>query len=329
MLPLERLIREMIAAEGPMRLDRYMGLCLGHPEHGYYMQGDPFGAEGDFITAPEVSQAFGELIGIWCVAAWQAMGVPDSFSLVELGPGRGTLMTDMLRTVGKAAPDFIRAAQVNFVETSPALRACQAKAIGTGVSWHDALTTVPHGPMILVANEFFDAIPIRQFEKRDGRWHERVIGLRDDRLVLGLVEADIGSEGRDGDIIEFAPERNAIAGAIGERLARRARRCADHRLRTPGLRARRHAAGDSGAWLRFDPRWTRSCRPDLSCRLRGAQQGDGKGGRNGPSGPYPAGFPAGHGAGAAHGHAGGQGGSGDASHSRTPDIKACSSGSDG
>lgn len=219
MLPLERLIREMIAAEGPMRLDRYMGLCLGHPEHGYYMQGDPFGAEGDFITAPEVSQAFGELIGIWCVAAWQAMGLPDRFSLVELGPGRGTLMTDILRTAGKAAPDFIRAAQVNLVETSPALRACQAKAIGTGVSWHDALTTVPHGSMILVANEFFDAVPIRQFEKRDGRLHERVIGLRDNQLVLGLVEADIGSEGRDGDIVEFAPDRNAIAGAIGERLA--------------------------------------------------------------------------------------------------------------
>jgi SAM-dependent MidA family methyltransferase len=219
MLPLERQIREMIAAEGPMRLDRYMGLCLGHPEHGYYMKGDPFGAEGDFITAPEVSQTFGELIGIWCVAAWQAMGAPDRFGLVELGPGRGTLMSDLLRAAGKAVPDFVGAAQVHLVETSPALRACQAKAIATAVNWHDSVASIPQGPMILVANEFFDAIPIRQFEKRDGRWHERVIGLREDRLVLGLVEADIGNAGQDGDIIEFAPERNAIARTIGERLA--------------------------------------------------------------------------------------------------------------
>jgi SAM-dependent MidA family methyltransferase len=219
MLPLERLVRETISAEGPMRLDRYMGLCLGHPAYGYYMRRDPFGTEGDFITAPEVSQVFGELIGIWCAAAWQAAGAPQIFNLVELGPGRGTLMSDLLRTAAKAMPDFVKAAAIHLVETSPKLRELQRQAIGGEVRWHDDLATVPPGPLVLVANEFFDAIPIRQFEKRDGRWHERVVGLRDDRLILGLVEAEIGGQGQDGDIIEFAPARSQIAAVIGQRLA--------------------------------------------------------------------------------------------------------------
>ena len=94
---MENLIRETIAAEGPMRLDRYMGLCLGHPQHGYYMARDPFGEGGDFVTAPEISQVFGELVGVWCASAWQTMGTPGAFNLVELGPGRGTLMADILQ----------------------------------------------------------------------------------------------------------------------------------------------------------------------------------------------------------------------------------------
>ena len=220
MTPLERIIRDMIAADGPMGLDRYMALCLGHPEHGYYMGRDPFGAGGDFITAPEISQVFGELIGVWCVAAWTAMGSPGTFRLVELGPGRGTLMADILRAAVKASPGFAAAARVHLVETSPALRARQRKALGEGVTWHDRFEDVPDGPMILVANEFFDALPVRQFERRDGRWHERVAGLQDDRLVLGLVPSDIGSVGRDGDIIEWAPARSDVGRLIGERLAK-------------------------------------------------------------------------------------------------------------
>lgn len=222
MTPLERVISEIIASEGPMRLDRYMGLCLGHPEHGYYMSRDPFGARGDFITAPEVSQAFGELIGIWCLSAWQAMGAPAPFNLVELGPGRGTLMSDILRTARKAMADFANAATVHLVEISPVLRRLQKSALGADVVWHDSLATIPEGPMVLVANEFFDAIPIRQFERRNGAWLERVIGIEKDRLSLGLVSADIGDGGRDDDIVEFAPARTDIARAIGERLARRA-----------------------------------------------------------------------------------------------------------
>ena len=220
MPPLERLIREAIESEGPMRLDRYMGLCLGHPQHGYYMARDPFGERGDFITAPEISQMFGELVGVWVIAAWSAMGQPAAYNLVELGPGRGTLMADMLRTARKAAPAFAAAASVHLVETSPVLRGQQRAALGTGITWHERLEDVPEGPMVLVANEFFDALPIRQFEKRQGRWHERVVGLDNGRLAIGLAEADLGSHGSDGDVIEFAPVRIDIARAIGERLAR-------------------------------------------------------------------------------------------------------------
>ncbi len=220
MTPLEQLIREIIAAEGPMRLDRYMSLCLGHPAHGYYMTRDPLGEKGDFITAPEVSQVFGELIGVWCIAAWAAMGQPQAFHLIELGPGRGTLMSDILRSAQKVAGAFTRAASVHMVETSPVLRSRQKELLAGQANWHDALDQVPEGPTILVANEFFDALPIRQFEKRQGRWFERVMGLKDDRLSVGLAPAGLGPQGGEGDIIESSPARNAVAGVIGSRLAK-------------------------------------------------------------------------------------------------------------
>ena len=220
MAALEQLIRETIASEGPMRIDRYMALCLGHPQLGYYLTRDPLGAGGDFLTAPEVSQMFGELIGIWAAGAFAAMGEPARFNLVELGPGRGTLMKDVLRTLRKAAPACAAAAAVHLVETSPVLRNIQRQAVGEGASWHAALEDVPEGPMILFANEFFDALPIRQFEKAAGEWRERVIGLAADRLVVGLGPAVPGGEGRDGDVVEFAPARGEVARHIGERLSR-------------------------------------------------------------------------------------------------------------
>ncbi len=218
MKALERLLVEVIAAEGAMRIDRYMSLCLGHPQHGYYLTRDPLGEAGDFITAPEVSQAFGELIGIWAAGAWGAMGQPDRFLLVELGPGRGTLMADIVRTLRKAAPACAAAARVHLVETSKVLRAKQQVAVGEA-TWHDRLEDVPEAPMILVANEFFDAIPICQWEYRDGRWRERVIGLENDRLTLGLGAEVLGPPGREGDVLEPAPAREEIARHIGQRLA--------------------------------------------------------------------------------------------------------------
>ncbi|RXF73606.1 SAM-dependent methyltransferase, partial [Hansschlegelia zhihuaiae] len=135
MTPLGREIAAIVEAEGPISVARYMALCLGHPAHGYYATRDPFGADGDFITAPEISQMFGELIGLWCAEVWTLMGRPPSVALVELGPGRGTLMADMLRA-GRAAPGFLDAAEVTLVETSPALREVQARTLtGARVSW--------------------------------------------------------------------------------------------------------------------------------------------------------------------------------------------------
>lgn len=222
MTPLERLIRAEIAARGPMPIDRYMDLCLGHPAHGYYMAREPFGEGGDFITAPEISQVFGELVAVWCIGQWQAMGEPSAFSLIELGPGRGTLMADLLRA-GAVSPSFRQAARVHLVETSPRLEALQRERIGDNANWHRALDTVPEGPFVLVANEFFDALPIRQFAWQEGSWRERAIGLADGRLVIVTIAASAGAlaaPGRMSDIVETSPARSGVARAIGERLAR-------------------------------------------------------------------------------------------------------------
>ncbi|MFM8747750.1 MAG: class I SAM-dependent methyltransferase [Aestuariivirga sp.] len=220
MTPLERLIAETIAAEGPLTIDRYMGLCLGHPRYGYYMTRDPLGEKGDFLTAPEISQVFGELIGVWAAELWRMMGGPDPVSIIELGPGRGTLMADMLRTFKRAAPGLAAAARVHLVETSPVLEARQRQLLGAAARWHARLEDVPDGPAIVIANEFFDAIPNRQIERRQGRWHERVVGLADGQLAIGLGAPVAAQGGEDGDIREPAPARGAIAGAIGARLAR-------------------------------------------------------------------------------------------------------------
>ncbi|MFG1348134.1 class I SAM-dependent methyltransferase [Xanthobacter autotrophicus] len=189
--PLSEEIRALIAADGPMPLSRYMALCLGHPRHGYYMTRDPLGARGDFTTAPEISQMFGELLGLWAVAQWQQMGSPAAFRLVELGPGRGTLMADALRAA-RLMPDFGAAARIHLVETSPVLRAAQARTLAgaADVAWHDRIEDVPDGPALVLANEFFDALPIDQYVWRSGHWHERRVGLDDEgHLVLGLDPA--------------------------------------------------------------------------------------------------------------------------------------------
>ncbi|WP_051357082.1 SAM-dependent methyltransferase [Azorhizobium doebereinerae] len=170
-----------------MPVGRYMALCLGHPRHGYYMTRDPLGARGDFTTAPEISQMFGELIGLWAVATWQQMGAPAAFRLVELGPGRGTLMADALRAAG-LVPAFGAAASLHLVEMSPVLRARQADTLkAVAPRWHDRLEDVPDGPAIVIANEFFDALPIDQFVRGPDGWHERRVGLDGEgRLAFGL-----------------------------------------------------------------------------------------------------------------------------------------------
>ena len=183
-------LAELIRQEGPLSLSRYMALCLGHPRHGYYMKQDPFGADGDFTTAPEISQIFGELIGLWAASVWRAMGAPASIRLVELGPGRGTLMQDMLRAA-RALPGFREALSVHLVEMSPVLRERQKTTLaadGVTPHWHDRIDQALEGSAIVIANEFLDALPLDQFVRTPEGWRERLVGLDDEgRLAFGLA----------------------------------------------------------------------------------------------------------------------------------------------
>jgi NADH dehydrogenase [ubiquinone] 1 alpha subcomplex assembly factor 7 len=175
--PLLDEIRRRIAVGGPMPVADYMRVCLTHPEHGYYLKRDPLGAGGDFITAPEISQMFGELIGVWMATVWRQMGAPENFRIIELGPGRGTLMDDALRAT-KTVPGFRQAAVVHLVEISAALREIQEQRLaksGLPMLWHERLEDVPGGPSIVVANEFIDALPVHQAVKQQDGWHERVV----------------------------------------------------------------------------------------------------------------------------------------------------------
>jgi len=181
-------IVDLIRQEGPIGIGRYMALALGHPRHGYYMTRDPFGRDGDFTTAPEISQMFGELIGLWAAHLWQAMGAPSRLRLVELGPGRGTLMADMLRAT-RIVPGFREAISVHLVETSPVLRQRQATTLaGSESVWHDTIADALSGPVIVVANEFLDALPLDQFMMTPEGWRERLVGLNEDGdLAFGLA----------------------------------------------------------------------------------------------------------------------------------------------
>ena len=215
-----------IARTGPMTLADYMADCLLHPEHGYYATRDPLGASGDFTTAPEISQMFGELIGLWLAQVWMDQGAPAPFVLAELGPGRGTLMADVLRAT-RAVPGFHAGLRLHLVEASPRLRAAQAAVLaGHDPQFHDSVADLPEGPILLIANEFFDALPIRQFQKGKGEaWHERVVGAEGERLVLGLAPpAPVAAlaDRRDvteGQIVETCAPAEAIAGEIGRRVA--------------------------------------------------------------------------------------------------------------
>jgi NADH dehydrogenase [ubiquinone] 1 alpha subcomplex assembly factor 7 len=188
--PLESEIRRLIAIAGPMPLSEYMRLCLTHPQYGYYIQRDPFGAGGDFITSPEISQMFGELIGLWLAAVWQQMGAPENVRVIELGPGRGTLLHDALRAA-KVVKNFRAAIVLHLVEISPALQQVQKRRLESfdvPIQWHTNLEEVPAGPSILVANEFIDALPVRQAVRTADGWHERVIDIAPDgNFIIGLA----------------------------------------------------------------------------------------------------------------------------------------------
>jgi SAM-dependent MidA family methyltransferase len=225
-MPLAEDIARRIAADGPMPIAEYMALCAAH----YYGTRDPFGRGGDFVTAPEVSQMFGELIGLWIAAVWRQMGAPEPVRVIELGPGRGTLMADALRAA-KILPALREAISLHLVEISPVLKQKQADALraaGVPLAWHATLDEVPDGASIVVANEFFDALPVHQAVERADGWHERCVGLGGDGRFV-FTEADVPLAGltsgleyavgnaHDGAIFEWrAP---AAARALGARVA--------------------------------------------------------------------------------------------------------------
>ena len=223
----DHLIR-LIGETGPLPLSHFMALALGHPEHGYYITRDPIGAGGDFTTAPEVSQMFGELIGLWLADRWIASGRPAPFALAELGPGRGTLMADALRAM-RTVPGMVEAATVHFVETSPALRAAQHTRVPQA-EWHDAIGSLPSLPLFLVANEFFDALPITQYQRTERGWCERCVDFHDGKFMPVLAPvaaandralADNVRNAPIGSIAETCPAATAIASEIASRIAHR------------------------------------------------------------------------------------------------------------
>ncbi len=227
MTPLARQFARRIARHGPMSIADYMAECLLHPEHGYYATRDPFGRQGDFITAPEISQMFGELLGLALAQSWLDQGRPSPFTLAELGPGRGTLMADMLRAT-RAVPGFRQAARVVLVEASRTLRQVQRQTLeDEGVSWIGAAAELPEAPLFLVANEFFDALPIRQFTRAEGGWSERQVALEGERLVLKLAPpAPLAAlehrlaDTRPGDIVETCQPALPIVSELARRIAR-------------------------------------------------------------------------------------------------------------
>ena len=218
------LLKRRIAASGPVTVAEFMRLALAEHGAGYYTTRDPLGQ--DFITAPEISQMFGELIGLWCVDAWERAGAPDPFLLVEMGPGRGTLMADALRAA-RVRPAFLSAMRLHLVEISRPLRDAQEQRLGAfHPLWHDDLTTLPDGPSLTIGNEFLDALPIHQFQMTEHGWRERGIDLVDDTLSWTLLSPGPQTglmqpahrRARPGEIAEVCPAALSLAGTLGARI---------------------------------------------------------------------------------------------------------------
>ncbi|WP_299210212.1 SAM-dependent methyltransferase [uncultured Tateyamaria sp.] len=214
-----------IATQGPITVADYMAEALLHPVHGYYTTRDPLGTTGDFTTAPEISQMFGELIGLSLAQSWLDHGAPAPFALAELGPGRGTLMADILRATARV-PGFHDAARVTLIEASPALQKVQRRTLDRfDITYVDGADHLPDAPLWLVANEFFDALPVRQFQRDGTGWRERCVGLSDNTLSFGLSPAAPQAmlahrldDTEDGQLVEICPSAAPIISAIGTRI---------------------------------------------------------------------------------------------------------------
>lgn len=226
---LKQRIHEDIAINGPMPLSRYMNICLGDPKHGYYTNRDPFGLTGDFTTAPEISQMFGEIIGIWLIAAWEQLGAPDQFRLVELGPGRGTLMADCLRSIS-LKPKMLAALQIDMVEMSPVLVTEQQKKLkhaSCAIRWCSQLEDLEL-PTIIIGNEFYDALPVHVMIQSKTGIHERhVIAAEDNGLTFADLPATLPEFSRsdfenipNDAVFELSPERHQMTQDIVKALTK-------------------------------------------------------------------------------------------------------------
>jgi NADH dehydrogenase [ubiquinone] 1 alpha subcomplex assembly factor 7 len=222
---LESELAEAIRREGPLSVARFMSLALHHPTSGYYRKRDPLGPQGDFVTAPELSQAFGEVVGAWLAQAWLDLGRPAPFRLVELGPGRGTLLADALRAT-RAVAGFHHGLRLHLVETSERLQEAQvARLAGFDPSWHAEFSEVPSGPLLLIANEFYDALPVHQLIATAQGWVERCVGLNvEDRLTFRPGErlSPLGAElprASPDKVAELSPARSQLAREVGRRIA--------------------------------------------------------------------------------------------------------------
>ena len=227
MTALAELLAARIRANGPISLAEYMTECLLHPLHGYYTTREPFGVAGDFTTAPEISQMFGELLGLCLAQTWLDQGAPSPFTLAEIGPGRGTLMADILRAT-RGVPGFHAAMRLTLIEASARLREVQAAALAPyAPQWLDTVADLPDLPLYLAANEFFDALPIRQFQRAGKGWRERLVGLQGNDLTFGLgpqlpipALSNRLTDTAEGQIVEICPQAPAIMAEIATRLAR-------------------------------------------------------------------------------------------------------------
>ncbi|MDR3424061.1 MAG: SAM-dependent methyltransferase [Alphaproteobacteria bacterium] len=254
--PLLSILKAAIRQQGPLTLERYMELVLQHPKHGYYRHGNPIGSKGDFHTAPEVSQMFGEMIGVWCVHSWQAMGKPDPFVLLELGPGRGTLLDDLLRFTQPLA-DFHAALRLRLLESNTTLRTLQQETL---VKFHpthiEDLAQLDPLPTLVIANEFFDNLPLRQFVKRKQDWFERRVDFKRGKLLVVDVEIPSASlpdrladTAKDGWVYEVSDQSRRIMRQLAAHIARfkGAALIADYGYDSPS------GEGTLDAWSRLKP----------------------------------------------------------------------------
>ena len=244
------------------------------------MSRDPLGREGDFTTAPEVSQMFGELLGLWAASVWKAIGSPPLLRLIELGPGRGTMMADALRAL-RVLPPLYQSLSIHLVEINPVLREKQ-KATLSGVrniTWHDSIDDVPDGPAVIFANEYFDVLPIHQVVKRETGWHERIVDIdANGKLVFGAADEPMPRfevllpplvrAAPVGAVFEWRPDTEIMK--IATPGARPGRRGADHRLRPSAQRRRRYLSGHRPPQLRRSAEESRPGRRHRPCRFPGA-----------------------------------------------------------